>query len=192
MKWRNRAQKRLKSLVKKLETLKIVNVVSDESSSHTTSFEKSKLSVASSSSSSTFSLISYPCRQPEDNDKKKPNPQIRKFSECELDEPVIENVSTILSENLNHTDIDIASSHTQSFASDEKVSCDKTISEKSYDDLQCTKFRDVVVECDDHRYLKIKLIFSNYMRYVIIGLFMYSFYSACRILNFNTCEFSIL
>ncbi|KAK1403441.1 suppressor protein SRP40 [Heracleum sosnowskyi] len=141
VKRRNRAQERLKSLEKKLESLKIVYVVSDESSSHSTSLKKIELSVVLSSSSSTVSSFSYPSTQPEENDMGKPNSQMRKSSECEFDEP---------SEILIHTDIDNASSEYQSFSSNEKVSCDKTISEISYDDLQCAKFRDDA-EHDDHR-----------------------------------------
>lgn len=150
VKSRNRAQKRLKSLIKKVESMKIVYGLSDKSSSHSTSFEKSELSVSLSSSlsSSTASSFSYPCRQPEDNDKMKPNSQMRESSECELDEPLIKNAST-LSEILNHTDMDNASGDNQSFSSSEKISCHKTISEKSFDDLQCTKFGDV--KRDDHR-----------------------------------------
>ncbi|KAL8136012.1 hypothetical protein AgCh_010568 [Apium graveolens] len=95
--WRSRAQKRLKSLVKKLGSMKIVNAVSDESSSHSTSIEKSELGTALSvsSSSSTVSSFSYPCRQPEENDKKNPDSQMRilnltikNFQSCRPKSPV--------------------------------------------------------------------------------------------------------
>lgn len=124
---------------------------------------------------------------------------MRKSSECEFDEPFMKNGSTTLSEILNHADIDNASSEYQSFSSNEKVSCDKTISEISYDDLQCTKFRDDV-EHDDHRYVQTKIIFSNvilqvlhlnnYIHYLCRSIYLFFLVGFCivTIMNFQSCR----
>ncbi|KAL1819585.1 hypothetical protein ACET3Z_014454 [Daucus carota] len=150
-KGRDRAQKRLKSLMKKLESLKIVYLVSDESSSHSSSFGKSDLSVSSSLSlsSSSASSFSYPNREPEVNDMKKPNSPFRKSLKCELEEPVIKNGSTV-AETLDHSDIDNASTENHSLLSNDKISTDKTICEDSYDELRCTQLSDNIKR-DDHR-----------------------------------------
>ncbi|KAF1002441.1 hypothetical protein AG4045_027604 [Apium graveolens] len=100
VKLRKRAEKRLRSLIKKLEALKIVHVVSDESSSfnHSSPLEKSDLGFLSSSSS--VSSLSYPDKQ-----KKKPNFPNRNSSNCELDKADKKDESTS-SEILKHIDVD--------------------------------------------------------------------------------------
>ncbi|XP_017244691.1 uncharacterized protein LOC108216437 [Daucus carota subsp. sativus] len=154
-KGRNRAQKRLKSLIKKLESLKIVYIVSDESSSHSTSFGGSELSVSSSSSSSlslsssSASSFSYPNRKPDVNDMKKPNSPFRKSLKCELEEPVMKYGSTV-AETLDHSDIDNASTENPSLLSNDKISTDKTVSDNSCDELLCTQLSDNIKR-DDHR-----------------------------------------
>ncbi|KAK1400098.1 suppressor protein SRP40 [Heracleum sosnowskyi] len=144
VKLRKRAEKRLRSLIKKLEAMKIVPVVSDESSSnHSSPLEKSDLS--SLSSSSTGSSFSYLDKQ-----KKKPNSPNRNSSNCELDKAVKKDGSTC-SEILKHTDVDSgASSENQSFTSSEMINSDKTISEKSDDHSQCTQ-SNYDEKLDDHR-----------------------------------------
>lgn len=106
VKSRNRAEKRLKSLIKKLDSMNMsyVFVVSDESSSEqSSSMEKSEFSSVSSSStasSSSSSSSSYP--KPPKDDKEQPiNTQIRNSTKCEIEEPVKETESP-LSEILKH------------------------------------------------------------------------------------------
>ena len=154
-KGRDRAQKRLKSLMKKLESLKIVY------SSHSSSFGKSDLSVSSSLSlsSSSASSFSYPNREPDVNDMKKPNSPLRKSLKCELKKPVIKNGSTV-AETLDHSDIDNASTENHSLLSNDKISTDKTICEDSYDELRCTQLSDNIKR-DDHRYVTAKPIFCS-------------------------------
>ncbi|XP_074368908.1 uncharacterized protein LOC141708949 [Apium graveolens] len=140
VKLRKRAEKRLRSLIKKLEALKIVHLVSDESSSsnHSSPLEKSDL--GSLSSSSTASSFSYP-----DEQKKKPNFPNRNSSNCELDKADKKDESTS-SEILKHIDVVRgASSENQSF----KINSDKTVSEKSDDHSQCTQ-SSYEEKVDDH------------------------------------------
>lgn len=144
VKLRKRAEKRLRSLIKKLEAMKIVHVVSDESSSdHSSPLGKSDL--GSLSSSSTASSFSY-----SDKQNKKPNSPNRNSLKCELDKAVKKDGSTC-SEILKHSDVDSgASSENQSFASSEKINSDKTISEKSDDHSQCTQ-SNYDEKLNDHR-----------------------------------------
>lgn len=151
VKLRKRAEKRLRSLIKKLEAMKIVHVVSDESSSnHSSPLEKSDLS-----SSSTASSFSYTDKQ-----KKKPNSPNRNSLKCELDKAVKKDGSTC-SEISKHIDVDSGtSSENQSFNSSEKINSDTTISEKSDDHSQCTQ-ANYDEKVDDHRYVKENPVFCN-------------------------------
>lgn len=142
VKLRKKAEKRLRSLIKKLEALKIVYVVSDESSSdHSSPLGKSDLgSLSSSSSSSTGYSFSY-----SDKLKKKPNSPNRNSLKCELDKVVKKDGSTC-SEILKHTDVESGtSSENQSFTSSEKIN-----SGKSDDYSQCTQ-SNYDEKVDDHR-----------------------------------------
>ncbi|WOH00961.1 hypothetical protein DCAR_0520339 [Daucus carota subsp. sativus] len=145
VKLRKRAEKRLRSLTKKVESVKLVNVVSDGSSSNNLSpLEKSDSS--SLSSSSTAYSFSYPGKL-----KKKPNSPYRNSSKCEHVKQDVQQSNTDSG----------ASGENQSFTSSGKISSDKTISEKSDDHSQCTQ-SNYDEKLDDHRYVEGNPIFRYF------------------------------
>lgn len=141
IKSRDRAEKRLNSLIKKLESINIAYVVSDESEQYSNSsiLEKTEFSSVSSSTASS----SYP-KCPEDDDhSEKPNHSTTRFTnstECDVLVPMKESPS---SKSLKHNVSTTSSESCIVLSSNENIESDKSVAGKS-DDLNG----------DDHRYVK--------------------------------------